>query len=155
MTTEATGRECTTCGKWKPLDQFWRYKAGKFGRRSSCAVCSSAEVRRRANRRREENYERERAKERAKEAKRREKRKEYDRKRAQTPQWKAREQLKSAVRRGDILKPTACEDCGKELPSRLIHGHHHDYSKPLEVEWLCTRCHGRRHRVSTDSEGQG
>lgn len=26
-----------------------------------------------------------------------------------------------------------------------MQGHHPDYSKPLEVEWLCPRCHGARH----------
>jgi hypothetical protein len=58
----------------------------------------------------------------------------------------ARTVFHAALRRGKIVRPEACERCGDKLGrSRLgrslIHGHHHDYSKPLDVEWLCARCH--------------
>lgn len=33
--------------------------------------------------------------------------------------------------------------CGTD---KNVHGHHHDYSKPLDVEWLCSTCHGIEHR---------
>jgi len=36
-----------------------------------------------------------------------------------------------------------CERCGAEK----VHAHHDDYSKPLEVRWLCSACHGIEHRV--------
>ncbi len=26
-----------------------------------------------------------------------------------------------------------------------VHAHHHDYSKPLDVEWLCKDCHWQQH----------
>ena len=38
-----------------------------------------------------------------------------------------------------LAKPGACERCGKV--GKLL-GHHADYSKPLEVQWLCHVCHG-------------
>lgn len=36
-----------------------------------------------------------------------------------------------------------CEGCGTMIE---IQGHHYDYSKPYEVDWLCRRCHGAEHR---------
>jgi hypothetical protein len=59
---------------------------------------------------------------------------------------KANHLLQSAVRRGKIVKPKYCERCSKEVPSLFLHGHHEDYSKPLEVQWLCAGCHGFTHR---------
>lgn len=46
--------------------------------------------------------------------------------------------VNNAVRSGKIAKPNNCDRCGVE--SRL-HGHHKDYSKALEVMWLCPLCH--------------
>ena len=52
--------------------------------------------------------------------------------------------LGNAVRDGRVIKPESCERCGTE--SARIHGHHHDYAKPLEVEWLCPQCHTEAHK---------
>lgn len=49
-----------------------------------------------------------------------------------------------AIDTGIIAPPSDCERCGKPAPS--IHGHHWDYARPLEVEWLCHDCHNREHR---------
>ena len=55
--------------------------------------------------------------------------------------------LGNAVRDGRIIKPTCCQRCGIKPTSRHLHGHHHDYSKPLDVEWICTTCHGIDQRI--------
>lgn len=59
----------------------------------------------------------------------------------------ARMRLKAAVRTGKVNKPNKCEVCGLEHEIRHIHGHHwHGYESPLDVQWLCYRCHGRTER---------
>lgn len=55
-----------------------------------------------------------------------------------------------AVKDGVLIKPGACERCGRAdrspRMSSNIMGHHDDYSRPLEVRWLCFGCHGYVHR---------
>jgi excinuclease UvrABC ATPase subunit len=41
------------------------------------------------------------------------------------------------------VAPGRCETCGG---ADKLEAHHEDYRRPLEVTWLCTRCHGNRHR---------
>ena len=60
----------------------------------------------------------------------------------------ARTALNNAVRYGRIIKPHYCTQCFKT--GERIHGHHSDYSKPLDVEWLCAECHGLRHRIEEE-----
>jgi len=62
--------------------------------------------------------------------------------RARYPERKAaRDAVYRALKDGRLIKAELCEDCG-ERPA--VHGHHEDYSKPLEVEWLCRHCHRQR-----------
>jgi len=50
--------------------------------------------------------------------------------------------INNAVRYGK-LKKQPCEDCGEEK----AHAHHDDYLKPLDVRWLCSKCHRRFHSL--------
>lgn len=50
--------------------------------------------------------------------------------------------LGNAIRAGKVKKPKNCTMCGK---GGRIHGHHEDYSKPFEVIWCCSDCHGHIH----------
>lgn len=50
---------------------------------------------------------------------------------------KARAILNVNVRRGKITRGP-CEKCGK---TEGVQGHHADYSKPLDVRWLCRTCY--------------
>lgn len=57
--------------------------------------------------------------------------------------WSCYSKLHYAVRCGVVIKPKHCEDCGKKAKTQ---GHHEDYSQPLEVIWLCSKCHNRLQR---------
>ncbi len=57
--------------------------------------------------------------------------------------------LGNAVRDGRIDKPKSCSRCGTFYPKRKIHAHHHDYTKPLDVTWLCIYCHVEEHKDFT------
>ena len=50
--------------------------------------------------------------------------------------------LNRAVATGKLKRSVFCESCGS---SAKTEGHHSDYSKPLEVEWLCKKCHVEVH----------
>lgn len=51
-----------------------------------------------------------------------------------------------AVHSGKVKKPDSCEVCGRQPGKVHLHGHHTDYSRPLEVRWLCRGCHDEEHR---------
>lgn len=53
----------------------------------------------------------------------------------------ARLAVRVAIKSGKMTR-NPCEKCGKPKAQ----AHHEDYSKPLEVKWLCPRCHGLEHR---------
>ena len=57
--------------------------------------------------------------------------------------YRARYALSNAVRDGRIVKSRVCEICG--ATDIKTHGHHYDYSRPLDVIWLCVVCHQQIH----------
>jgi len=63
--------------------------------------------------------------------------------------FKARELLNGAVRSKKIIKPDHCSLCGK---GGKVDGHHEDYSRPLDVIWLCRACHMGIHNEAWMSE---
>lgn len=57
-------------------------------------------------------------------------------------QYKARTAVGNALRSDKLVKPDVCEWCDSTIK---IEAHHEDYSKLLEVIWLCQQCHLKHH----------
>lgn len=58
---------------------------------------------------------------------------------------RAHKEVARAIKIG-VLKKQNCENCGS---TENIHAHHGDYSKPLDVDWLCNSCHQKHHARGT------
>jgi hypothetical protein len=70
------------------------------------------------------------------------------RSKAEEPEkWKARHAVSNAVRDGRLVKGSSCFFCDA---TGKLHAHHYDYSKPLDVFWLCPPCHGKLHAINGD-----
>jgi hypothetical protein len=52
------------------------------------------------------------------------------------------QKYQDAILAGKIIAKTCCEKCN----SQPVQAHHEDYSKPLEVIYLCKKCHSARHK---------
>lgn len=67
-------------------------------------------------------------------------------------EWRIRHREKSrahsavarALKKGELIRPLECEGCGPAYVGKL-EAHHDDYSKPLDIKWLCDKCHKARH----------
>jgi ribosomal protein S27AE len=75
-----------------------------------------------------------------------EKEREQARERSKTTAYKirkaAQQRVRTAVRRGRLTQSLICSECGRET---TLHKHHDDYTKPLDVRWLCPDCHVELH----------
>ncbi len=155
--------ECSKCEEKKPRSDYYRHSKAKSGFMSACKECVKAAARahRLKNIDRVRAYDRKRGQlsHRKKAVAERYKRlyrkshaihsKKY---RSRYPERrKAHILVGNAIRDGRLI-PKNCEYCGHDTN---IHAHHEDYSKPLEVIWLCQRCHGRRHREINELKRQG
>lgn len=147
-------QDCKLCEISKPEDEFYLLDR-------TCKVCRVRLVReyRQKNIEKIQAYDRKRGGDEKRQAANRRR---YQ-KRISSPEGKAREREKSRVwtqnnqyngKRAVNLMVSYAIRIGKLTPEKCwwcgsgdhIHAHHEDYSKPLEIMWLCRNCHGRRHR---------
>jgi len=131
-------KRCFKCGDTKPRSEFYKHSKMADGLLGKCKECTKRDVADRyktpEGRNRCVAYELVRSKD----PERRRKALEYQRRRrAVFPEKNiARQAVANALRAGRIERKP-CERCG----DNRTQAHHPDYSKPLDVKWLCFRCH--------------
>jgi hypothetical protein len=143
-------KACFKCGLIKPLSEFYTHPRMADGHLNKCKACTRRDTAERVERLSltdiawvERELERHRHKSRS-----------YrDQGRAKTnpvaaSRWDARNKHKkrahskvNAAIRSGALKRLPCEVCG----AGNAQAHHDDYSKPLNVAWLCVKHHAERH----------
>lgn len=135
-----------------PVEEFYAHPQMADGRLNRCKSCVKARVRKhRANNLEKiQEYDRIRGRSEERIAYQKEM---YHKHKGRRPNyaksWQARNPEKrkahgivnNAIRDGKLLKGV-CEVCGSEK----VDAHHDDYSKPLEVRWLCRKHHAETWR---------
>jgi len=59
---------------------------------------------------------------------------------------KVQKRLREAIEKGKIIRPKICSKCKRKVK---ISAHHPDYSRPLEVIWVCSSCHKKLHKITS------
>lgn len=160
-------KTCFKCQEVKPLDDFYKHSRMADGHLNKCKECTKLDVnnQRAVNLDYYQQYDRQRFQS---DPCRRAYQLEQMRAWAQQHQQNIREikrawinrnphkryaqlALSKAVRNSKIIKPYACQIC--ETTGNL-QGHHHDYTKPLDVLWVCVTCHSTIHRLEREHQRQ-
>lgn len=117
-------KRCFKCGKVKPLSEFYAHPMMADGHLNKCKDCAKAD----AKAHREAYPERD-----------------LDtrlRACAKNPTHKnANMAVDAALRCGRLNRPERCQGCGRSGDETRLSAHHYDYTKPLDVIWLCAACH--------------
>lgn len=137
-----TSKKCSKCNETKPIDEFYRYIRPKYDYpQSRCKQCVKDAAKLHDNRLSDREHSR--------------------RKRALNPRMKSMQNaayktahpdrirantaIATALRSGTLTRKD-CEKCG----AKYTHAHHKDYSRPLDVQWLCPSHHKEAHVVAVD-----
>ena len=150
-------RTCTKCNQTKSLSEFPTYttRAGNLSKRHYCTECRKAKeqkwshdgyqrlITETPNKYREkvaantkkirQNYQ----------SRYKQRKAEYNRTLRPKQMVNSYHKVRNAIKSGKLVRPTNCSNCNKE---GRIEAHHDDYTKPLEIRWLCRSCHSEHHR---------
>lgn len=157
-------KPCKACGIYKTLDCFYDHPRTKDGVGSKCKECVKEGVRKNYAEKREQYqaYEKTRANlphrvaarqlyGETKDGKQKKKEARFRWTTAHPIQFAATKLVASALKRGAIVKPSGCSECGKQ--TTRLEGHHDDYAFPLLVRWLCRKCHYDWHQENEPLNG--
>jgi ribosomal protein S27AE len=133
-------KECFKCHGLFDVSGFYGHPQMASRLLGKCKECTKADVRAnyRATKPQRQAYERERGQR----AERKAAKREYDNRynRAHKDRLRCHNAVNKAIMAGKLLRQP-CSACGAD-PAQA---HHDDYSKPLDVRWLCFVCHRRHH----------
>lgn len=151
-----TTKRCFKCLCEKPFEAFYKHAAMGDGRLGKCKECTKLD----AKKHRQENLESMRVYDRTRRQEHLASARAYDKLRASQPHrvalakklqvaWRAKhpdrlaahEKVRLALRNGQ-LRQLPCLVCGEKSE-----GHHPDYSRPLDVVWLCPAHHKQAHAL--------
>ena len=140
-------KKCKSCNKDKELSEFHKHTIAPDGLRYSCKPCRRMEA---------QLYNRDRPKS---EASKKWRKNNHDKFIAQSRRtykrnphkYSARRAVRDALRNNTLVKPSHC--CiNTERCNGSIDGHHPNYTKPLEVQWLCRTHHLAWHKLFTTED---
>jgi hypothetical protein len=150
-------KRCTKCGIKRDENEFYKSKSNVDGLHNSCKICWKLRRKEKYIEKREQvriqcrkyylaNQEELKKRSRLYQKKERtQKTREY---REKNPEkYKARYAVSNALAKGKISKDEICTICKTECK---LQAHHEDYSKPLDVIWVCVDCHAKIHTIHTN-----
>lgn len=140
-------KRCAKCGETKPCDEFAADRGATDGLFRWCRSCASSNLRRWYRLNAEAKQARDAAWRAANPGYHTQHAKLY--RQLHPARVAACNLLRTAIRNGTIVRPDSCEKCGCTCRPDA---HHHDYSRPLDVAWLCRRCHRGLHGVEQSRE---
>lgn len=138
-----TEKQCFKCGEVKHLSDFYKHKMMADGHLNKCKECNKKDVR--ENRKKNIDYYRDYDKSRGNRQGYqyvKEYRKRFPKK------YRAHQLVKYAINAGNLVSEP-CEQCGRQSDT---HAHHDDYSKPLNIRWLCPPCHKQWHMENGEAK---
>ncbi len=147
---------CRTCSAEKPLTEFYKHSGMADGHLNKCNLCVKARIKKY----RELNFEKIQAHDKLRntephrvkarkeylqtEAGRLSRKKSIDAYHKRYPMTYAAHVITgNAIRDGKLFQASNCSVCDS---TEKIEGHHDDYTKPLEIRWLCKKCHKEWHK---------
>jgi len=139
---------CRVCECDFPISDFYENHVRRTADLGECKTCTKARVRSRARLNgKVQEYERQRAKTPKARARSSAIVKRW---RMENPAGYAAHNAVSNAVRNKTLSKEPCVFC----MSPDVHAHHRDYSRPLDVIWLCPKCHTRLHALFPETEGK-
>ncbi len=139
-------KSCKDCSQSLAVDAFYRTATG-----APMHICKECHKARMAHRRRTNPAVQEYDRLRQKRLDRRRKSAAISKRwREEHPEaYRAQTIVGNALRDGKLVKGE-CAICGT---NHHVHGHHRDYRRPLDIVWLCAKCHHRIHAAFPELSG--